>query len=186
MFVAIRVLLPPTSESSQNHARSSLGHWTAGVHRIMLRPTFIPVHMTRLTAALLLFVLATTATAQKRDLRGEVQAVNDSMVAAFNTGDMLAVARFYTDDARVDGERGAVVQGRTAIDRYWTGIQGAKSWKLEVIEVGGHPDHPYQIGRSTLVQSGAQGERTSVVEFLGIWRRDKKGGLRLAVDYYRY
>jgi uncharacterized protein (TIGR02246 family) len=142
--------------------------------------------MTRLTAALFLFALAPNAIAQKPDLRAEIQAVNDSMVAAFNTGNMLSVARFYTDDARVDGERGEVVQGRAAIDKYWSGIRNAKSWKLEVIEVGGHRDHPYQIGRSTLVQSGPQGERTSVVEFLGIWRRDAKGGLRLAVDYYRY
>jgi uncharacterized protein (TIGR02246 family) len=142
--------------------------------------------MTRLTAVLLLFALAPGASAQKPSLRAEIQAVNDSMVAAFNTGNLLAVARFYTDDARVDGERGEVVQGRAAIDRYWTGIRNAKSWKLEVIEVGGHRDHPYQIGRSTLVQSGPEGERTSVVEFLGIWRRDSKGGLRLAVDYYRY
>jgi uncharacterized protein (TIGR02246 family) len=152
----------------------------------MLRRTLHPPDMTRLTAALLLFALAPGASAQTRDLRAEIQAVNDSMVAAFNTGNMLAVARFYTDDARVDGERGEVVQGRAAIDKYWTGIRNAKSWKLEVIEVGGHRDNPYQIGRSTLVQSGPQGERKSVVEFLGIWRRDTKGGLRLAVDYYRY
>jgi uncharacterized protein (TIGR02246 family) len=142
--------------------------------------------MIRLTTVFLLFVLAPAASGQKRDLRAEIQAVNDSMVAAFNKGDLLAVARFYTDDARVDGERGAVVKGRAAIDQYWTSIKNAKSWKLEVIDVGGHPDHPYQIGRSTLVQSGPQGDRTSVVEFLGVWRRDAKGGLRLEVDYYRY
>lgn len=119
-------------------------------------------------------------------LRAEIQAVNDSMVAAFNRGDLLAVARFYTDDARVDGEKGAVVVGRQAIDRYWTGIQGAKSWTLEIIEVGGPRDTPWQVGRSTLVQSSPQGDRVSVVEFLAVWRRDARGGLRLAVDYYRY
>jgi hypothetical protein len=58
--------------------------------------------MTRITAAILLFALAPSAIAQNRDLRAEIQAVNDSMVAAFNTGNMLAVSRFYTDDARVD------------------------------------------------------------------------------------
>jgi ketosteroid isomerase-like protein len=145
------------------------------------------------TPLVLLIALAaiTPAGAQRRPdgpapLRAEIQAVNDSMVAAFNRGDMLAVARFYTDDARVDGERGAVVVGRQAIDRYWTGIQGAKSWTLEVIEVGGPRDSPWQVGRSTLVQSGPQGDRVSVVEFLAVWRRDARGGLRLAVDYYRY
>jgi ketosteroid isomerase-like protein len=119
-------------------------------------------------------------------LRAEIQAVSDSMVAAFNSGDMLAVARFYTDDARVDGERGELIQGRAAVDEYWKSIRGAKSWKLDVIDVGGHPDNPYQIGRSTLVTSGPNGDRTSVVEFLALWRREADGRLRMVVDYYRY
>jgi ketosteroid isomerase-like protein len=123
---------------------------------------------------------------QNPALRAEIQALNDSMVAAFNSGDMLAVARFYSDDARVDGERGELVTGREAVDKYWTGIRGAKSWKLDVIEVGGHPDHPYQIGRSTLVTTGPNGDRTSVVEFLAIWRREPDGRLRMVVDYYRF
>lgn len=129
---------------------------------------------------------APTSSSRNAALRAEIQAVNDSMVAAFNRGDMMAVARFYTDDARVDGERGALVQGREAVDKYWAGIRNAKSWKLEVLAVGGHRDHPWQAGRSTLVQSGSQGDQVSVVEFLAVWRRDAKGGLRLAVDYYRY
>jgi uncharacterized protein (TIGR02246 family) len=124
--------------------------------------------------------------ARLQALRAEIQAVSDSMVAAFNRGDLLAVARFYTDDARVDGERGALVVGRDAINKYWTGIRNAKSWKLEVIAVGGHRDQPWQTGRSTLVQSGTQGDQISVVEYLAVWRRDARGALRLAVDYYRY
>jgi ketosteroid isomerase-like protein len=129
---------------------------------------------------------AVRAPAQDPALRAEIRAVNDSMAAAFNRGDMLAVARFYTDDARIDGERGELVQGRAAIDAYWTGLRNPKSWKLDVIEVGGPRDHPYQIGRSTLVTSGPSGDRTSVVEFLVIWRRQPNGALRMAVDYYRH
>lgn len=123
---------------------------------------------------------------QNPALRAEIQAMNDSMVAAFNSGDMLAVARFYSDDARVDGERGELVRGREDVDTYWTGIRNAKSWKLDVIEVGGHPDNPYQIGRSTLVTGGPDGDRTSIVEFLAIWRREPDGTLRMVVDYYRF
>jgi ketosteroid isomerase-like protein len=135
---------------------------------------------------LLTLCVSGAAAAQASPLRREIQAVNDSMVAAFNSGNMLAVARFYADDARVDGEKGAVVTGRAAIDRYWTDIRNAKSWKLDVLEVGGHRDHPWQIGRSTLVQSSPEGDRTSVVEFLAVWRRESGGGLRMVVDYYRY
>jgi hypothetical protein len=79
-----------------------------------------------------------------------------------------------------------LVRGRAAIDAYWTGLRNPRSWKLDVIEVGGHRDNPYQIGRSTLVTGGPSGDRTSVVEFLVIWRRQPSGVLRMAVDYYRY
>jgi ketosteroid isomerase-like protein len=124
--------------------------------------------------------------AKNPDLWREIKAVNDSMTAAFNKGDLLAVARFYTDDGIVDGPRGDRVQGRAALDKYWTGIRNPKSWKLEVLGVGGHPDFPYQIGRSTLVTSSPNGDQTSVVEFLALWRREADGRLRLAVDYYRF
>ena len=142
--------------------------------------------MVGLVAAVLLFSLAPGAFAQRRDLRAEIHAVNDSMVAAFNRGDRRPVARFYTNDARTDGEGGIVVQGRDAVDRYWSSISGAKSWKLEVLAVGGHRDSPWQVGRSTLVQGGPNGDRASIVEFLAIWRRDAARRPRLAVDYYRY
>ena len=126
------------------------------------------------------------ATVQNPALRAEIQAVNDSMMAAFNSGDMRAVARFYADDARVDGERGELVEGRAAIDKYWADLRNPKSWKLDVLDVGGPPDNPYQIGRSTLVTTSASGDRTSVVEFLVVWRRETSGGLRIVVDYYRH
>jgi ketosteroid isomerase-like protein len=130
--------------------------------------------------------LQAQAVSAQSTLHREIRAVNDSMVAAFNSGNMLAVARFYADDARVDGEKGAIVQGRAAIDRYWTEIQNAKSWTLEIIAVGGPRDFPWQIGRSTLVQTSPQGDRTSIVEFLALWRREPGGGLRMVMDYYRY
>ena len=39
---------------------------------------------------------------------------------------------------------------------------------------------------STIVTSGPNGDRVSVVEYLLIWRRDARGRLRIIVDYYRY
>ena len=50
----------------------------------------------------------------------------------------------------------------------------------------GHVPVPYQIGRSTLVTTGPNGDRTAVVEFLVVWRREPGGNLRMVVDYYRY
>ncbi len=39
----------------------------------------------------------------------------------------MTMARFHTNDARIDGEGGIVAQGRDAVDRCWSSISGAKS-----------------------------------------------------------
>jgi uncharacterized protein (TIGR02246 family) len=115
----------------------------------------------------------------------EIRAVNDSMEAAFNRGDMKAVARFYADDARLAGQGGPVTEGRDAIDQYWAGIKNPKRWRLEVLAVGGSPALAYQQGRSHLTTASPEGaERTSTVDFVVIWRRQPNGSLRMLMDLY--
>ena len=124
--------------------------------------------------------------AQRSALHQEIDSLNRAMEQAFAKGDMAAVAKFYADDGKLMGPRGADVSGRAAIDRYWQDIKGAKSWKLEVIEVGGDRTTAYQIGRSTLVTSGGGGDRTSVSRFVVIWKRQPDGKLRIALDFYHF
>jgi ketosteroid isomerase-like protein len=124
--------------------------------------------------------------AQSSDLRREIDSLNRAMESAFNRGDMLAVARFYSDDAKLMGPRNGDVSGREAINRYWTGIRDAKSWKLEVIEVGGDRTTAYQMGRSTLVSGGPNGEHTSISRFVVIWKRQPDGQFKMALDFYHF
>src|SRR5215470_16576488 len=106
------------------------------------------------------------------------------MTAAFDRGDLTAVARFYADDARILGPRGDVTRGRKDIDAYWTQIREPRSWKLEVLEIGGSVDQPWQLGRSTLVTGTAGKESTSIVSFIVLWRRQPDGKLKIYVDMY--
>ncbi|MEJ7758438.1 MAG: serine hydrolase [Gemmatimonadaceae bacterium] len=115
------------------------------------------------------------------NLRAEVEQLNASMVEAFQRGDPLAVAAHYTDDARIIGPRGAAVEGREAINAYWKGFPSqGRTWKLEALDVGGTRDLVYQYGRSTI--SGGIGSQS--VAWIGIWRRQANGQLKLAVDYW--
>ena len=59
-------------------------------------------------------------------------------------------AAYYADDAVVRTARSVVAQGRGEIDRYFADI-GKATWKLDVIQVGGDAQAPYQVGRSTLI-----------------------------------
>jgi uncharacterized protein (TIGR02246 family) len=117
-------------------------------------------------------------------LRAEIDSLNRAMERAFASKDMLAVARFYADDAVIMGPRGFRTAGRTDIDNYWKGLREPKTWKLDVLDVGGHRDDAWQLGRSTLVTGGPDGDRTSVVNFVVIWKRQADGSLRMALDFY--
>ena len=117
-------------------------------------------------------------------LRAEIEGINRELEAAFNRKDMLAVARYYADDARLIGPRGQEIRGRAAIDAYWLGVRNPKSWRLEAFDIGGSRNEAYQFGRSTLVQEGTAGDRTSVADFVVIWKRGADGRLRMALDFY--
>ena len=144
--------------------------------------------MRRLVRSVLVVALIVPAVvhAQRSTLRQEIDSLNRAMEQAFAKGDMMAVARFYADDAKLMGPRGDDVSGRAAIDRYWSGIKDAKSWKLEVLDVGGDRTTAYQVGRSTLVTGGTGGDRTSVSRFVVIWKRQADGRLRIALDFYHF
>lgn len=117
-------------------------------------------------------------------LRAEIDSLNRAMERAFASGNMTAVARFYADDAVLMGPRGSRTAGRKDIDAYWQGIREPKTWKLEVFDVGGSRDDAWQLGRSTLVTGGPNGDRTSVVNFVVVWKRQKDGAMRMVLDFY--
>ena len=117
-------------------------------------------------------------------LKAEIEAVNRQMEVAFGRKDLLAVAKFYADDARLIGPRGQEVRGRAAIDAYWIGVRNPKSWRLEAFDIGGSLDEAYQFGRSTLVQENSTGDRTSVTDFVVIWKRGSDGRWKIALDFY--
>jgi ketosteroid isomerase-like protein len=146
------------------------------------------VHAARVLALVLCVACVRTPVVDNRgatvSLRAEIEGINRELEAAFNRKDMLAVARYYTDDARLVGPRGQEIRGRAAIDAYWLGVRGPKSWRLEAFDIGGSRDEAYQYGRSTLVQEGTAGDRTSVADFVVIWKRGSDGRLRMALDFY--
>jgi uncharacterized protein (TIGR02246 family) len=146
------------------------------------------VHAVRVLALVLAVACVRTPALDARNssasLRAEIEGINRELEAAFNRKDMQAVARYYTDDARMIGPRGQEIRGRAAIDAYWLGVRNPKSWRLEAFDIGGSRNEAYQFGRSTLVQEGTAGDRTSVADFVVIWKRGADGRLRMALDFY--
>jgi ketosteroid isomerase-like protein len=124
------------------------------------------------------------AQTDREAIRKEVEEVNRAMEAAFNRKDLLAAARFYADDATIIGPRGERVRGRERIDQYWTSIRNPVSWKLDVLEIGGSRDEPWQVGRSTLVTGNPPEVHSSITDFIVLWRRQRDGTLKIYIDMY--
>ncbi|MCA1585474.1 MAG: nuclear transport factor 2 family protein [Acidobacteria bacterium] len=112
-------------------------------------------------------------------LRAEVEALNAAMVSAFKTNP-ATVADFYSDDARIMGG-GQAYQGRQEIAAYWAQATMFVDWTLEIIEVGGSSDAPWQLGRSVL--TGKSG-RTMETHFVGILERQPDGRLKFKLDMF--
>jgi ketosteroid isomerase-like protein len=117
-------------------------------------------------------------------VRREVEALNRAMEAAVARGDLKGVAAYYADNAVVRSPHSVEAQGRAAVEQYFLGIGSAKRWKLDVygVTVPRESNLVYQTGRSTLVHGSP--ERTSVVQFLLVWERQRDGALKIALDYY--
>ena len=64
-------------------------------------------------------LLAATRAALAQDI-GTIQAHNERFAAAFNSGDFAAVARLYAEDGRILPPGAEMMQGREAIQGYWT------------------------------------------------------------------
>ena len=127
---------------------------------------------------------ATSKQSEMTLIAQQIEATNRKMEEAFKQKDMLAVARFYADDATMFYSRGQKVHGREAIDRYWTNIKEPKDWKLQVVEIGGDRDTVYQIGKSSLTSGPVGTQGTYVCDFVLIWKRQTDGTYKIHVDIY--
>ena len=125
-----------------------------------------------------------TDTSRHAAMVKEVCAMNRELEQAVARRDLMAASAIYSDSGRLIGPGGRTeAAGRAAIDQFWRNIGNARSWRLDVFEVGGHRNSPYQIGRSTLVIDSPTGPQTHVTQFVVLWRREN-GRLRILIDSY--
>jgi ketosteroid isomerase-like protein len=113
-----------------------------------------------------------TASAQKSDVKGEIDKANAAFAAAFAKGDAAAIAKMYSADARVFAPNADVIQGAEGIQKLWKGAMdmGVKSVKLQATEVETHGAVVHEVGSYSM--HAADGKQIDRGKYLVIWKRE--------------
>ncbi len=128
-----------------------------------------------------LFAASASAFAQDKET---IQKLNDRFTAAFNRGDVAAVAAMYAEDAYLLPAGADMVQGRQAIETFWRQaaqqLGDAKLMTRDVQPLGGRAAR--EIGTFSF-KTKAQPPEEMVGKYVVVWR--KAGGQwRLATDIW--
>ena len=115
-------------------------------------------------------------------LKKKSEQLNSELVAAFNAGDMLKVASFFSDDATILLPGGKKLQGRKAITEYWAGLKGAQNMKMEVEDATGTSDMIYNMCKVSysVVKDGQPTNQTSDVVM--IWKKQADWSYKLYLN----
>jgi uncharacterized protein (TIGR02246 family) len=112
---------------------------------------------------------AAPAVAQNKAM---IEKLNDAWTAAFNKGDVAAVAALYTEDAYVLPPGSGMVKGRAAIEAFWRQaaqqMTDAKLTTVDVLPLGRSAAR--EIGTVTL-KTKSQPAQDVVGKYVVVWRK---------------
>ncbi len=116
-------------------------------------------------------------------VKKQIMLLNQQMEDAFNSNDMNMVAGFYSNDGEIVYDN-YTVRGRTSLDKYWLDLKDkGRGWKLTIVEIGGQGEFVYQLGKSDLKYISQRKEKSSITNFVLLWRKQEDGGYKIFRDY---
>ena len=122
--------------------------------------------------ALLLAVLSFAPTHAFAQDKAMIQSLNEKFAASFNAGDFSAVAGHYTEDAFLLPPGAKMMQGKSAIQAYWTGAR-AQVGDLKLTAIDVKPlgsDVAREVGTFALRTKGSQPQDLSG-KYVVIWQK---------------
>ena len=140
-------------------------------------------------SCLLAVGFAAGAAAETADavLRGAIEKRSQDFVAAFNRGDMDAIAGMYTEQAMAFPPDAPVVTGRAALRRLWQSSRegGVDRVALRTESVEGSGELAVETGTGQLHVRAADGTLTKQhLKFVVVWRQEGDGVWRLHRDIW--
>jgi uncharacterized protein (TIGR02246 family) len=141
----------------------------------------------RLFAYVAVLLLSSPISAGAQSAHEDIVATLTKFMEAFNSGNAVAVAELYTEDAAVLPPDGKRVDGRKGVEEFWHGAikGGMKNLTLKAIEVEERADLAYEVGAFTLdMPSEGGGPSTVGGKYVVIWKKGNDGSWRLHRDIW--
>ena len=116
----------------------------------------------------------------------EIEPRERDLLDALNGGDASGVARHYTEDARLLPPNADILQGRAAVEEFFSALTGMGA-SLALTLVGTHeaPELCVEVGRYELAFRPPGGEpATDSGKFLVVWTRAPDGAWLIAEDMF--
>ena len=120
-------------------------------------------------------------------VRTDIESANREIGKAFSSGDIAALAAFYTEDAVVLPPNSQMIRGRKAIEEFWKGAvgMGVRSIQLSTIDVQSSGDLAYEIGNATMqIQPQGGSASRETVKYVVVWKRQPDNSWKLAADIW--
>lgn len=110
--------------------------------------------------------------------RKAIEANAKAFTAAFNKGDIAAVALMYATDAKLLPPDNKIVEGRANIQNFWSGAStaGLKLVSLTPVDVTVAGNLAVETGKYVTTIPGAGGATlTNEGKYVVVWRREGRG-----------
>ena len=117
-------------------------------------------------------LLAALPASAADDVRSAIEAANKKWEAAASRSDGPGVAALYTAHGQLLPAQSDLVSGTQAIGQFWQAVfdSGIKDASLVTVEVEGHGDTAYEVGKFEL--RGADGKVLDHGKYVVIWKKE--------------
>ena len=118
------------------------------------------------------------------ETRQQCERVNSKFVEDFNKGDIQAACGAYADDAKILPPGSAAIQGRQAIQEFWSGAckqMGITGIALKTVDFEADGKMAYELG--SYVLSGDSGPLDEG-KYILVWKQESDGAWKYHLDIW--
>ncbi len=117
-------------------------------------------------------IFAQSSTEVSKEVRTEIEQLNQSMEKAILKKALSDIPAMYTDDATILNPGGKKLHGRKDIAAFWYDFSNCKDFKSEITELGGGGKMIYQVGKWTMTMEKDGQLVTYTSDVVLVWKRE--------------